>query len=361
MANRQGSEDIAIVSVAQTPSYRAYPETEPLLLMTLTNEILKETGLDRNDIDFTIAGSCDYLSGLPFAFVSNVDGFGAWPPVYESHLEMDGAWALFEAIVRLQMGDIDTALVAGSGKSSPGNPREIFALQANPYYHAPIGLDPVSMAGLQANALIDSGKATEADFAEVVSRSRRDGLSNPYAQVAKDVSVDALLEEPYYAQPLRKHDLPPISDGASMLLIARGDRARDLTDSPVWITGIDHRMESNHPGLRDLTISTSTKIAAENLALDGGSFDIAELCVRYSPEEILLKNALGLTDSVRINPSGGPLCGHPVMATGLARVCEAARLIQKGEAGNALAHAASGAALQQNLLCTLSSTSKGTA
>jgi hypothetical protein len=41
------------------------------------------------------------------------------------------------------------------------------------------------------------------------------------------------------------------------------------------------------------------------------------------------------------------------MATGLTRVCEAARLIRKGEAGTALAHAASGAALQQNLICTM--------
>ena len=95
MASRtHGKEDIA---VAQTPSYRAFEETEPLLLLTLTNEILKATGLERNDVDFTIAGSCDYLSGLPFAFVSNVDGFGAWPPVYESHLEMDGARTRLEA------------------------------------------------------------------------------------------------------------------------------------------------------------------------------------------------------------------------------------------------------------------------
>ncbi|MBJ18750.1 MAG: lipid-transfer protein [bacterium] len=352
-ASKRGNEEIAIVAIAQTPSYRSYEETEQMLLLTLTNEILAETGLDRHAIDFTIAGSCDYLSGLPFAFVSNVDGFGAWPPVYESHVEMDGAWALFEAFVRLQMGDIDTVLVAGSGKSSPGRPREIFALQTNPYYHAPLGLDPVSLAGLQAHAMLEAGKATETDFAQVVSRSRRDGLSNPRAQVAKDVSVDELLAAPYFSRPLRKHDLPPISDGASMILIARGDRARELTDAPVWITGIDHRMESSHPGLRDLADSPSTRMAAQKLGIDGGAFDVAELCVRYSPEEILLKEALGLGDSTRINPSGGPLCGHPVMATGLARVCEAARMIRDGEAGSAIAHAASGPALQQNLVCTL--------
>jgi acetyl-CoA acetyltransferase len=346
-------EDIAIVSFAQTKSYRRFPESEPALLMGLVNGILAETGLERREIDFTIAGSCDYLSGMPFAFISNVDAFGAWPPVYESHVEMDGAWALFEGFVRMQVGDIDTCLVAGSGKSSPGRPREIFPLQADPYYHAPLGLDPVSMAGIQAQCLLDSGKASERDFAEVVSRSRRDGIANPYAQVTADVSPDELLKAPYYASPLRKHDLPPISDGAAVVLLARGAKARALCKNPVWIRGIDHRIESHHPGLRDLTDLPGLRTAAKKLAIHAKPIDLAELSVRYSPEEIVLRDALGLDRKVRVNPSGGPLCGHPVMATGLTRVVEAARRIASGEARRAIAHAASGAALQQNLLCVL--------
>ena len=347
------SQEIAIIAFAQTPAFRRYDDSEPAMLMDLTNQLLAETGLARKEVDFTIAGSCDYLSGMPFAFVMNVDGFGAWPPVYESHVEMDGAWALFEAWVRLQVGDIDVALVAGSGKSSPGRPREVFPLQTNPYYCAPLGLDPVSVAGLQARALLDAGKASERDFAEVVSRSRRDGLANPNAQVAKDVPVDALLKEPYFAAPLRRHDLPPISDGAAAVLVARGERARQLCERPIWIRGIDHRIESSHLGLRDLTDSPSTRLAAEKLRIHDGPIEVAELCVRYSPEEVVLREALGLRASTRVNPSGGPLCGHPVMATGLVRVVEVARRLREGSARRGLAHATSGPALQQNLLCLL--------
>jgi acetyl-CoA acetyltransferase len=347
------AEDIAIVAFAQTPSYRSYGDSEASMIMGVVNQILGDVEIDRYDIDFTIAGSCDYLLGLPFSFIANVDGYGAWPPIYESHVEMDGAWALFEAFVRLQCGDIDSALVVGSGKSSSGVPREIFPLQTDPYVSAPIGVDPVSVAGLQARALLEAGKATERDFAEVVSRSRRDGLCNPHAQVAKDVSVETLLKEPYYASPLRKHDLPPISDGAAAMLIARGELARKLCETPVWIRGIDHRIESHHLGLRDLTDSPSSRIAARNLGLDPDSLDVAELCVRYSPEEIVLCQALELGNGAKINPSGGPLCGHPVMATGLTRVIEVAHRIRNGEAGRGLAHAASGAGLQHNLLCIL--------
>src|SRR5687767_14240837 len=166
------AREVAVVAAAQTPSYRQFDDSEPVLIMRCVNDLLTRTGLERKDLEFTIAGSCDYLSGMPFAFVQNIDGVGAWPPVYESHVEMDGAWALFEAWIRLQLGDVDIALVSGSGKSSPGTPRHVFPLQTDPYVMAPLGLDSVSLAGLQARSLLDAGKATERDFAEVVSRSR---------------------------------------------------------------------------------------------------------------------------------------------------------------------------------------------
>jgi acetyl-CoA acetyltransferase len=345
--------DVAVVATSQTPSYRLFNDSEPKLIMRCVNDILERTGLDRSELQFTIAGSCDYLSGMPFAFVSNIDGVGAWPPVYESHVEMDGAWALNEAWLRLQLGDIDVALVIGSGKSSPGRPREVFPLQTDPYVMAPLGLDPVSLAGIQARALLDAGLATERDFAEVVSRSRRDALDNPNAQVAVDTSVDDLLEQPYFSAPLRKHDLPPISDGAAAVVLAAGDRARDISDRPAWIRGIDHRIESHHPGLRDLTTSPSTAMAAAGAGVSAGPVDVAELMVTYSPEEGVLRRALGLDDDTRVNPSGGPLAGHPVMATGLVRILEAANRISSGEANRAVAHASSGACLQQNLVCVL--------
>ncbi len=114
---------------------------------------------------------------------------------------MDGAWALFEAWLRLQLGDIDVALVIGSGRSSPGNNREIFALQGDPYLTAPLGLDPVSLAGIQARALLDANIATEADFAAVVERSWKSAADNPNALVRRSGSVDELLDQPLLCRP----------------------------------------------------------------------------------------------------------------------------------------------------------------
>ena len=345
--------DIAIIGYAQTPSVRDADDSEVQLLVPTVSAAIEMAGIDRREIGFTCAGSCDYLTGGPFAFVSNLEAAGAWPPISESHVEADGAWAMYEAWMRLLEGDIDIALAFGSGKSSPSNPAEVWAQQLDPYYLAPLGIDPVSLAAMQARSLIDSGKATERDFAEVVARSRRNARSNPNAQLSGDADVDALLKEPYFRAPLRKHDVPPISDGAVAVIMARGERARQLCERPAWIRGMDHRIEPHQPGMRDITASASTTLAARKAGYDGGPVDVVEVCSTFSPQEVVLRDALGLGPDVNINPSGGPLAGNPIMAVGLVRIAEAAARIMDGSARSALAHATSGPLLQQNLVCLL--------
>lgn len=354
------ASDIAIVGYAQTPSQRAANPSEVQLLVPTVSAAIDSAGIDRREIGFTCAGSCDYLTGGPFAFVSNLEAAGAWPPISESHVEADGAWAFYEAWVRLQEGDIDIALAFGSGKSSPSDPAEIWAQQLDPYYLAPLGLDPVSLAGIQASALVASGKATEADFASVVAASRRNAASNPNAQLSDaGASVEALLAEPYFRQPLRKHDCPPVSDAAVAVVMARGERARSLAAAagrrPAWIRGMDHRIEAHQPGMRDITASASTTLAARKAGYDGGPLDVVEVSSTFSPQEPIILSALGVSAGgpTKVNPSGGPLAANPIMSVGLIRVVEAASRVMDGSAGRALAHATSGPLLQQNLVCLL--------
>jgi acetyl-CoA acetyltransferase len=353
MASDFGPDDIAVVGFAQSPAERRSDLTEVQMLVPVITDALASAGLDRRDVGFTCSGSCDYLTGGPFAFVQNLEATGAWPPIAESHVEMDGAWALYEAWVHLRLGHVDTALVFGSGKSSASEPLDLWPQQLDPYHLAPLGVDPAALAGIQAQALIASGRATERDLAEVVARSRRNAVGNPYAQLRGEVDVDALLAEPYLRQPLRRHDLGPISDGAAALVLARGDKARELCERPAWIRGIDHRTEPHMPGLRDLTTSSSTALAARKAGYDGGPLDVAELHAPYSVQEVVLAQSLGLPESTAINPSGGALAANVVMAAGLTRIIEAAARIVDGSADRALAHATNGQLLQHNLVCLL--------
>lgn len=346
--------DIAVISFAQTPARRRVEDlNEVEMLMPAVHAALEQVDMTIDDIGFTCSGSTDYLAGMAFSFVSTLDGVGPWPPIQESHVEMDGAWALYEAWVKLQLGELDTALVYCYAKSSPGDLPMVLTRQLDPITVGPLWPDSVSLAALQARALIDSGKATEADLAAVAARSRKDAMGNPNAQLAWDRPAEELLADGYHIAPLRKSDCPPITDGAAAIVLAAGDVARSKVERPAWIRGIDHRVEPIHLGLRDLTVSESTRIAAEKAGVADGSVDVAELHAPFSHQELILREAMGLGDGTAINPSGGALSANAMMTAGLIRIGEVANRIASGEATRGVAHATSGPCLQQNLVCVL--------
>ncbi|MGW2152417.1 thiolase domain-containing protein [Nonomuraea sp. NPDC001699] len=335
--------EVAIVAFAQTVhTDHDTGLTEPELILPVISEVKERTGLTR--FGFTCSGSCDYLAGAPFSFVSALDALGAWPPVSESHVEMDGAWALYEAWVRLQHGDIDSALVYGFGKSSLGDLRTIMTLQLDPYYLEPLGLDQLSLAALQANALDADRKHLD----EIVRRSRADGRSNPYALDLPEPDGEDVAVEP-----LRRTDVPPITDGAAAIVLATDELARRLTSRPAFIRGIAHRIEPHYLGMRDLARSASAADAARAAGVGKGPVEVAELHAQFPHEELILRSALELGGDTVINPSGGPLAANPVMATGLIRIGEAAQRILDGGASRTVGHAAGGPCLQHNLVTVL--------
>ncbi len=173
--------DVAVVSFAQTPSVRREARrSEVEMLVPIVNEAIDTSGIPKQEIGFTCSGSSDYLAGQAFSFVSAVDSLGAWPPISESHLEMDGAFALYEAWIKIQSGVCDSALVYAFGRSSAGRLRETLILQLDPYTLAPLAVDPISMAALQARAVLEGTDHTEREMAEVAARSRRDAADNPF-------------------------------------------------------------------------------------------------------------------------------------------------------------------------------------
>lgn len=345
--------DVAVVGFAQAPNVRRSEATTNgvEMLVPIFSQLYADTGLSNREIGFWCSGSSDYLAGRAFSFISAIDAIGAFPPIAESHVEMDAAWALYEAWVKIRTGEVDTALVYGFGKSSAGNLRRTLALQLDPYTVAPLWPDSVGLAGLQARFGIDGGQWSERAMAEVTVRSRQVALSNPNAQLSGTVTVDDLLAAPYLADPLRAHDCAPITDGASAIVLACAERATELCEHPAWITGIEHRIDSPNFGARDLTTSPSVVAAARAANTDGVT--VAELHAPFTHQELLLRKAIGLGEDVNVNPSGGVLCGNPMFAAGLSRIGEAANRIHSAAAQRVLGHATSGQLLQQNLICVM--------
>jgi acetyl-CoA acetyltransferase len=367
--------NVAVVGFAQAPivahdAHRMASE----MLYPVVREALAQCGVERDAIDYQTAGSADYIDGRPFGFVAALDAMGTWPPRQDSHLEMDAAFAAHYAWIRIQAGECDSALVVGYGKVSEGQPERILNLQLDPYYVAPLGLGPMSTAALQASAYMARSGATDRDLAEIAARNRAAGARNPDAQVRTAASADELQRTPWTVEPLREGYVPPIGESAVCLILAAEGKAETMCKQPAWIGGVDQRAELQSLGARDLTRSASTVLAAEKaLAMAGlaraDEVDVIETLSTNPVEEMIVREALGLApfDRLRggptkpvINPSGGPIAGHPLMMTGLIRLGEAFRQLSGTADGHAvpnarraLVHASQGHCLQHNLVFLL--------
>ena len=179
--------DVAVVSYAASAVAKEITHNEVEIITPVIREAVEASGIPAKQIGFTCSGSLDYLFGGPFAFVQGIDAVGAWPPIRESHVEMDAAWALYEAWIAIQTGEVDSALIYGFSKGSLGDVAEIMTMQTDPYYLVPLWPSMIDLAAMQARCYLEESGHTERDLAEafrivglddVVGRAQPDGFDD---------------------------------------------------------------------------------------------------------------------------------------------------------------------------------------
>ena len=197
----------------------------------------------------------------------------------------------------------------------------------------------------------------------VAARSRKDALANPKAQVANDIARPEHppgQEEYEVVSPLRRHTLPPITDGCRRHRAGRRGKApTQLGRAPgLWITGFDHRMETHSPSGR---VTSPPRRPPGQGRRHGWSGRRARRSTwprstrPFAPQEIIVRRGPG-TRRVgdHVNPSGGAARRQPA---DVGRPHPDRRGRRAGplgvRPGGAVAHATSGPCLQQNLVCVL--------
>ena len=368
---------IAICAVAQSKVLRSNT-TQRVQGMgwEIVESLLQQTGLDfaeEGGIGTAISVSDDVYDARTISDNAMSDVLGAHFRC-EEKVAQDGAQAVYYAVAAILSGHTDLVLLVGHCKESQAESRnQVTHLSFDPFYTRPLGLDGLTAAALQAQAYLGRSDVTEQHLAQVVVRARALAQRNPTMPETEPVTAEQVQRSPLLADPLRSLHCHPVSDAAVGLVLASAERARALTQTPVWITGVGNCMGGFYLGERDLgsspTLATALGRALRRagIAQAAGAFDLLELSDPYAHQLPLWVESLGLCpaghggawiadggpDRQQVNLSGGTLAGCPLLLGGLFRVAEAT-LQLKGEAGahqapnarSALAHGVMGPAGQ---------------
>jgi len=191
--------------------------------------------------------------------------------------------------------------------------------------------------------------------AEVSVRNHNDALDNPYAHIQIKITVDDVLKSRIICYPVRLLDVCPSSDGATAIIFASEEKARRITDTPVWVKGVGYRGDEYWLGDSDKVLWDSAIEAARAAYKMAGitnplkQLDVAEVYNPFTFQELLYYECFGFCEKgeacklvedrvvfrggeLPCDPSGGVLCTNPIGASGMNRVAEAALQVQ-GKAG----------------------------
>ncbi len=350
------SERVAIVGVAQTRfSAKRADVNYAELAYEVIEKVLSDTGLEiERDIDNSISCSHDIWDGQTISNIGITDVIGGHLR-NEEKMAMDGSTAVYYGAIGILSSEFNCTLLMAHTKMSQTNRNIVNNDAFDPIYTRILGFDYTSAAALQAKRYMDRYGITGEQTAKVVVKSRANAAKNPYAQVKESITVEGVLKSPIIAAPLREMDIAPDSDGAVAVILASEKRAREITDTPVWIRGLGTCYDAHYLGDRDLAECMALRKAAERAYAMAGigdppkGIDLIELGDEFSYQELLWLEGLGicregeggklidsgvtaLEGALPVNPSGGVLSGVPANVMGLRSAAEAALQIM-GKAG----------------------------
>ncbi|MBM3289249.1 MAG: thiolase family protein, partial [Candidatus Hydrogenedentes bacterium] len=235
------------------------------LVWEVVDRVRRETGLGfgEDGIGAAVTVSDDLFDARTISDGAITDVVGAHYQG-EEKVAADGAQGVYYAAATVLSGHHDIVLLAGHCKESQTASRnQISHLAFDPFFTRPIGLDYVAAAALQAQAYMARSGVTENQLADLVVRSRRWARTNPVAQETAPLTREEVLASPMLADPIREAFRYPVSDGAIAMIVASEERARDITDRPVWITGLGNCYDSFFLGERDLAGHFALERAAQ--------------------------------------------------------------------------------------------------
>lgn len=238
---------------------------------------LADAGIARSDIDGLIAGPTTAYERTAEILGLDLRWGG----------QADAVQAVIQACLAIEAGLAEViALVYGNNQRSAGTqyggPDAMGGAAYLSYiYHAPWGFTSQgALYAMMFRAYQHERGISEAELGEVAVAERAWAALNPNAIMREPVTREDYLASRYICEPLRLFDYCLINDGGVALIVAEAERAKRISQNPVFVAGIG-RSDLNRGATSTEPRLTSFYLPAQQEAAKR-SFDLAGV----GPEDV---------------------------------------------------------------------------
>jgi len=349
-AAAEAVRDVAIVGVGQSRFGRRNDANLQELAWEAVREALSDAKLSQRDIQYSVVSNMGLWSAeeLPAVVVNEYCGL---TPVGSHRVEAacaSGSAGVVSAYNMVASGAVDVAMVIGVEKMNESPTDAVVELIGRAGYYLwefeNFGLTFPGYYALHMSAYMSQYGATEEDFCRAAIKAHHYGSLNSKAQFRSEITMEQCMSSKYVAWPIKLYDSSPITDGAAALILAGGEVAGKITDTPVWIRSIGYATGTANLSKRlDFTGLDAARRAADaalrRVGLErrnvGNHFDVAEVHDCFTIAEVMAYEDLGIAERgtgvqllregqtykgglIPVNLDGGLKAkGHPIGATGV--------------------------------------------
>ncbi|ADJ16475.1 thiolase C-terminal domain-containing protein [Halalkalicoccus jeotgali] len=346
--------DAYVIGAGQS-SFGSFPEETYLSLF----ESAFETALDSVSGDLSTEAIDEaYLGtlgvggrqiGLSGPAVTEHIGLHGVPTTRVENACAASGYAFRQAVTAVRSGMVDVALAGGyevMTDTSADQTKWWLGVSGETEWERISGTTFAGVYAQMASAHLEKYDTTVEDLSRVAVKNHANGAKNPKAHLGFECSLEDAVSAPSVADPLNLYHCCPTTDGASAVLVASEEVAREHGDELIRVAGAG--AASGRVGLFQRGTLTSIpasvqagEAAYEEAGIGPEDLDFAEVHDCFAIAELLAYEDLGfcehgeagrllregVTDpdgELPTNTSGGLKSkGHPIGATGTGQIVEA--------------------------------------
>ena len=321
---------------------------------------MQDAGIDRDVLDASVIGSVpEYHKQRSLAGVVQ-EYLGLVPrPTWLTEVACaSGSAAIRTGWMGIKSGLHDVVAVIGCQKMTELSTPEILALMGRVgevQWESGFGTTFPAYYALFARRHMHEFGTTRENLLQVAVKNHHYGAMNPLALFRKEITLEKALASEEVATPLQVYDCCANADGAACVILASEEKAKELSDNPIWLDGMGCATASmsvlRRPSLTGLpSAQEASSVAYEMAGVTADDIKVADVHDCFTVAELMAYEDLGfcpkgeggrfieeretyIGGKVAVNVDGGLKAkGHPIGATGVSMTVEIVKQL-RGEAG----------------------------